>query len=1160
MKRKLDYRIFLTNHHGGNMPYINKCGAALIILNFLLIFSNISAQAPATVLWQTDKDHVFSAEGIDFPTANMTLIIKDSSGQTVPEGTMIGILYSWADLQSPNRIYSYIDTSDYYGNYYFETDNQGRINIAYYPHYIPSYNKANTKNLNEYIQFYDLKNILSDKIYGAKLYGADISTIGIDWEHPISFESGSNAGILVGIDSVHITSIGRDGNNYIFAAPGRKTREEITMKLDFYDQFGDPVPGNIPVVMLTYWDRANDYTSPTLFFNLYGENYYCRTTASGSVEFKYTPTALGIRGSGSSYFYYGSWSYYKSHSGYTDSTEAWNQFKDYRTPKLAIAAVPFFYNGVPFSVYLNNFPYRANYCKIGGEKPFIIGPDIISIQTKGIMNGDNYLFTNPTIVEPAKIKMIQYDDLGRTVPEGTPILLASEYTYLAPEAGNGYLTGSRFENIDFPYGTYGFTDRNGVLEFIYTPPFAAPHALRPYASLLFNTAIEYINYNYPELPNITEGSTVPILVGLVPGGINTDDLAHADISFYPPQLTRGKISSKVKIKVWDQMGRPALRGSKIKLWVNKGTLDGAGSSVVRTLGKEGKVTVFYLSPTRNIGYDGSVTITVSGWGYDNYYDYGGDWRTINEKSMKMTGYAINPQDYSLSKFLFGKTFSDALSELNPLRALGSLKNLSKAAEIAREKRKRLYLLAGDPNATDEQIRVAEEEFQNAFAVVRGNIAQFIKDVPGTSFNPNLPQSGFGLYNSLLQNGLRRHMVSTISKHFTTEQVKQATIRYIETKLKIKIFPEALKEEGFQSSSAGNFLTGTYTGNFDVNFDGPFYIGESETRLHEAFGLKFKVSDFGDILFNQFNVGDQDLLPKEFIPTEVGDYISGGKLYESVGFFEVTSIDSLNQTIEFVAVGEIFPSPKNIPPIVTSITLKDTSNTSLDWIDGSGIEFSAGSVLDTANLFLAGIPVPQPTNVEDSLIIHTAYAFGRITPDSLIEPLNLLYPAKFNFSLLEINQDSLSKVTPIAYKFDEVNKIWIPLQIENSNSPDTMIFSVTGTGIYGIGWNPGAFISSVNYNIEEVSFQLNQNYPNPFNPSTTIEFTIPPMGTSEKNLQHVTLEIFDILGRKVRTLINEPLAAGNYRKEFNASDLTSGVYLYRLRAGNFIRTKKMVLIK
>ncbi len=90
-------------------------------------------------------------------------------------------------------------------------------------------------------------------------------------------------------------------------------------------------------------------------------------------------------------------------------------------------------------------------------------------------------------------------------------------------------------------------------------------------------------------------------------------------------------------------------------------------------------------------------------------------------------------------------------------------------------------------------------------------------------------------------------------------------------------------------------------------------------------------------------------------------------------------------------------------------------------------------------------------------------------------------------------------------------------------------------------------------LSPIEFSLEQNYPNPFNPSTKIRFTIPESG-------NVSLKIFNLLGSEVATLINEEQQAGNYEVEFNAAALASGIYFYRLQAGSFVETKKMLLIK
>jgi plastocyanin len=85
------------------------------------------------------------------------------------------------------------------------------------------------------------------------------------------------------------------------------------------------------------------------------------------------------------------------------------------------------------------------------------------------------------------------------------------------------------------------------------------------------------------------------------------------------------------------------------------------------------------------------------------------------------------------------------------------------------------------------------------------------------------------------------------------------------------------------------------------------------------------------------------------------------------------------------------------------------------------------------------------------------------------------------------------------------------------------------------------------------FILMQNYPNPFNPSTKISFTL----TSHS---FVSLKIYDLLGKEVATVVSEEMPAGSYSKQWNAANMQSGIYFYRLNAGSFTETKKLVLLK
>jgi hypothetical protein len=87
----------------------------------------------------------------------------------------------------------------------------------------------------------------------------------------------------------------------------------------------------------------------------------------------------------------------------------------------------------------------------------------------------------------------------------------------------------------------------------------------------------------------------------------------------------------------------------------------------------------------------------------------------------------------------------------------------------------------------------------------------------------------------------------------------------------------------------------------------------------------------------------------------------------------------------------------------------------------------------------------------------------------------------------------------------------------------------------------------------ITYNLEQNYPNPFNPTTTIKYQIP-------HRSNVSLKIYDIIGNEVAELVNAEQEVGYYNIDFNAAKFSSGVYFYRLQAGSFVQTRKMILMK
>ena len=135
----------------------------------------------------------------------------------------------------------------------------------------------------------------------------------------------------------------------------------------------------------------------------------------------------------------------------------------------------------------------------------------------------------------------------------------------------------------------------------------------------------------------------------------------------------------------------------------------------------------------------------------------------------------------------------------------------------------------------------------------------------------------------------------------------------------------------------------------------------------------------------------------------------------------------------------------------------------------------------------------------------------------------------------------------------------------SNNPDFIVSSNLGQQFIGLSVNSDFIVASGFYygallivSVEDegevpLEFKLEQNYPNPFNPTTSIKFSV-------KQREQVVLKVYDIIGNEIATLINQPMDAGSYSLTFDASSLASGVYIYRINAGSFVSTKKMMLLK
>ncbi|MFO7527109.1 MAG: T9SS type A sorting domain-containing protein, partial [Ignavibacteriaceae bacterium] len=118
-----------------------------------------------------------------------------------------------------------------------------------------------------------------------------------------------------------------------------------------------------------------------------------------------------------------------------------------------------------------------------------------------------------------------------------------------------------------------------------------------------------------------------------------------------------------------------------------------------------------------------------------------------------------------------------------------------------------------------------------------------------------------------------------------------------------------------------------------------------------------------------------------------------------------------------------------------------------------------------------------------------------------------------------------------------------------------LFTGRSNGLYWLPYTP----TNIDDDIITNDFILYQNYPNPFNPSTIIKYSIPGVETRHAS-SLLQLKVYDVLGNEIATLVNEYKPAGSYEVEFSGEGLSSGIYFYRLAAGEFTETKKMLMLK
>ncbi len=220
------------------------------------------------------------------------------------------------------------------------------------------------------------------------------------------------------------------------------------------------------------------------------------------------------------------------------------------------------------------------------------------------------------------------------------------------------------------------------------------------------------------------------------------------------------------------------------------------------------------------------------------------------------------------------------------------------------------------------------------------------------------------------------------------------------------------------------------------------------------------------------------------------------------------------------------------------------NTEIDSFHHGGLYYSDDPVNEinpTWNKYPSFKSVEQVDALETPTGNQLIVVFGKMTSDSF----NKIYASNNGgFSWFEI--------TDLAHKLPTTRSLTI-----NPMEPNEVWIGTGGQGVFVysglISGDSGPFNLSLNEMQNPYKYNLSQNYPNPFNPKTTINYSV------AKDIK-VNISIYDVLGREVKVLVNEFKPAGNYSIEFDGSNLASGIYFYRIVAGNYISVKKMVFLK
>lgn len=395
-----------------------------------------------------------------------------------------------------------------------------------------------------------------------------------------------------------------------------------------------------------------------------------------------------------------------------------------------------------------------------------------------------------------------------------------------------------------------------------------------------------------------------------------------------------------------------------------------------------------------------------------------------------------------------------------------------------------------------------------------------------------------------------------------------------------IFPNKSNRYGFSTNIYEPLTEDNYppyswlaTGMFAVRNDSiGFY------SLFDSTNIKYMIPNGGEIIIGKgISVPNSNL----FYPYDSVDYAG----YVKLGFIgqfgeyrysdlENTTYKLLNSKDDIILQGNFDDPRRNLDALNTgNYRLEMTqSNYTIEKERGTlsmNISFNKVEQQDSVSP-----PITQTLQILNSKNIPSTLLEKNEKANILFSVVNFSLGDSINMFVKEQNSNSWDTVNIKYLHYNPQNGFVYSGDLSNytdfdSAALDFKLDLADGSNYKSeITWEPavgiGKFVGSLEpVSVDEqknelpVKYKLFDNYPNPFNPTTRIKYSIPE---GMQRAVSVQLKVYDILGREVATLVNETKAPGNYVVNFNASNLASGIYFYMLKAGNFVQTKKMILLR